>query len=471
MMLAGWLARSGIQAMVVDGKAGPTDETRAVGIQARTLELWDRLGITERALEQGRIAEGINLWVKGRRVARLPMTEIGKGMSPHPYMFLLGQDRTERLLLAHFEENGGAVRWETEMQALTQDGQGAVATLRHQGKETKVRARFVCGCDGARSAVRKAIGVEFAGGTYDSTFYVADVTARGGLVEGELNVGLFADRFMAFFPLKEADRYRYIGLLPSGLQREEAGPEDVIPDAERLMGAKFEGVRWFSTYRVHHRVAEKFQVGRVFLVGDAGHVHSPVGAQGMNTGLQDAVNLAWKLAEVIRYDADERLLATYEEERLPFAQSLVKTTDRAFTGVISPSPFARFLRLQIAPRLVPLIWRLPVVRQALFGVVSQTGITYADYSLSTGPGAGARMPWFPGRYKGERADRWSLHMFGDEPPEAEPWARRHGMGIANWKGENPQTVLVRPDGYIGYSSPTFAPKALEEYLHKVVGRA
>jgi 2-polyprenyl-6-methoxyphenol hydroxylase-like FAD-dependent oxidoreductase len=403
-------------------------------------------------------------------VARVPISEIGKGMSPYPYIFMLGQDRTERLLLAHLEEHGGAVQWETELRGLAQDEHGAVATLRHGGKETKVRARFVCGCDGARSAVRKSIGVEFAGGTYDSTFYVADVTARGGLVAEELNVGLFADRFMAFFPLAEADRYRYIGLLPPGLQREDAKPEDVIPEAEQLMGAKFDEVRWFSTYRVHHRVAAKFQMGRIFLVGDAGHVHSPVGAQGMNTGLQDAINLAWKLAEVLRYHAAEKLLATYEEERLPFAQSLVKTTDRVFTGVTSGSPLAKFFRLRLAPVLVPLVWRLPVARHALFGLVSQIGVTYADSTLSEGPGAGARMPWLPGRYKGERSDRWSLHMFGDEPPEAEAWARSRGMGIANWKGEQPQTVLVRPDGYIGYSSPNFDPKALDRYLTDVVGR-
>lgn len=471
LMLAGWLARSGIQAMVVDTKSGPTDETRAVGIQARTLELWDRIGITERVLAEGRVSEGLNLWVAGRRVGRVPISEIGKGVSAYPYIFLLGQDRTERILLAHLEEHGGAVRWQTELKGLVQDGQGSVATLRHNGKDEKVRARFVCGCDGARSAVRKAMGVEFTGGTYENTFYVADVTATGNLVAGELNVGLFGDRFMAFFPLREENRYRYIGLLPPGLQREEATAEDVLPEAERLMGAKFESVRWFSTYRVHHRIAEKFQVGRVFLVGDAGHVHSPVGAQGMNTGLQDAINLAWKLAEVIRYQADERLLETYSEERMPFAQQLVKTTDRAFSQVISPSPFARFLRLKVVPFVIPKVLRLGFAQRMMFGLVSQTGISYADSRLSSGPGAGERMPWFPGRYKGERADRWSLHMFGDEPPEAEPWARSHGMGIANWKGENPQTVLVRPDGYIGYSSPMFDRKALEEYLRDVVGRA
>lgn len=470
LMLAGWLARSGIQAMVVDAKSGPTDETRAVGIQARTLELWDRLGITERVLAEGRISEGLNLWVAGRRVGRVPLAEMGKGVSPYPFIFLLGQDRTERILLAHLEEHGGTVNWETELRGLAQDGQGSVATIRKGGKDTKLRARFVCGCDGARSAVRKAIGVDFAGGTYDSTFYVADVTARGNLVAGELNVGLFGDRFMAFFPLKETDRYRYIGLLPPGLQPEGAKAEDVLPDAERLMGAKFESVRWFSTYRVHHRVAEKFQVGRVFLVGDAGHVHSPVGAQGMNTGLQDAINLAWKLAEVIRHQANERLLETYAEERMPFAQQLVKTTDRAFSGVISPSPLARFLRLKIVPFLAPKLLRLPFARQALFGLVSQTAISYAESRLSSGPGAGERMPWFPGRYKGERADRWSLHMFGEEPPQAEPWARAHDMGIANWKGEQPQAVLVRPDGYIGYSSPVFDPGALDAYMRDVVGR-
>ncbi|MGV3618690.1 MAG: FAD-dependent monooxygenase [Fimbriimonas sp.] len=471
LMLALWLAQSGIKAMVVDAKKGPTDETRAVAIQARTLELWDRMGVTQSVLPKGRVAEGLTFWSGGRKVGRAPVGEMGKGVSPHPYIFMLSQDQTERVLFTHLQANGGDVQWETTLTALKQDGQGATATITTNGKPTQIRARFVCGCDGARSATRKAIGVDFPGGTYENIFYVADVTARGGVVPGDVNVAMFGDRFMAFFPLAGEDRYRYIGLLPPGMTREGATFEEIMPEAQRLMGTTFDEVRWFSTYQVHHRVAEKFQVGRVFLVGDAGHVHSPVGGQGMNTGLQDAANLAWKLVEVIRHGANERLLETYAEERMPFAQSLIKTTDRAFEGIISPKPWARFLRLRLAPTLFPLAMRIPAVRHALFMRVSQAGISYGGDTLAVGPGAGERMPWFPNRYKGERSDRWSLHIFGPEPAGAEAWARAHGMGIANWPQENPQAVLVRPDGYIGYSSPNFVPKELEAYLRDKVGRS
>jgi 2-polyprenyl-6-methoxyphenol hydroxylase-like FAD-dependent oxidoreductase len=466
-MLAGWLARCGVIAKVVDAKSGPTDETRAVGIQARTLELWDRLGLTEQVLPHGRIAEGMTLWSRGRKAGRAPLGEMGKGLSPHPYLFLMGQDQTERFLLAHLEEHGGSVEWKTELTGLALEGGRAIATL---NAAKKVQARFVCGCDGARSAVRRAIGVGFPGGTYESLFFVADVTARGGIVPGEINVALFEERFLTFFPLAEPDRYRFVGLLPPTLTAENASPETVLPDARRLMRAEIEDVRWFSTYRVHHRVADRFQVGCAFLLGDAGHVHSPVGAQGMNTGLQDAANLAWKLAEVLRHGANERLLTTYETERIAFAQSLVKTTDRIFSAAVGRSSTARFTRSVLIPRLFPALMRLPFVRRAGFGVLSQIDVSYPDSPLSVGPGAGERMPWHEFRYKGERPDRWSLHIFGPEPAGAEAWAKARGLGIATWANEQPQAVLVRPDGYIGYSSPAFEAKALDGYLRDVVGR-
>ena len=247
-------------------------------------------------------------------------------------------------------------------------------------------------------------GDRFPGGTYDHLFYVADVEARGAAMNGELHVALDTSDFLAVFPLKEDGHARLIGTVRAGAEhlQENLSWSDVSTRVIEWMRIDVERVNWFSTYRVHHRVADRFRKGRAFLLGDAAHIHSPVGGQGMNTGIGDAVNLAWKLAAVLNGRADRSLLDTYEPERIAFARRLVATTDRAFTGVTSDGAIARRVRLHVVPAVVPMIFGFAVTRRFMFRTISQTAVNYRGSRLSEGRAGtvhgGDRLPWVaPGR--------------------------------------------------------------------------
>lgn len=243
------------------------------------------------------------------------------------------QRRTE---LLHFEQHDGGVR----------------ATLRRpDGSEEVCDAVYLAGRDGASSAVRQQLGIGFPGGTYSGLFYVADVEATGPATDDELHVDLEEADFVLVFPLKGKGRVRLVGIvrdLPDH-GRGDLTFDDVKGQAVGHPKLAISRVNWFSTYRVHHRVADRFRDGRVFLLGDAAHIHSPVGGQGMNTGIGDAVNLAWKLAAVLAGGAPDALLATYERERIAFARRLVATTDRVFTLVTKRGLVARFVRTRLVP--------------------------------------------------------------------------------------------------------------------------
>ena len=192
------------------------------------------------------------------------------------------------------------------------------------------------------------------------TFYVADVEASGAVADGELHVALDDADFLAVFPMKGAGRVRLVGAVrPEASGNESLTWADVGQGVMTRLNIMVGQVNWFSTYRVHHRVANQFQRGQVFLLGDAAHVHSPVGGQGMNTGIGDAMNLAWKLAAFIHGQADIRILTTYEPERIAFARQLVQTTDRAFTFVTDDGLVARWVRLRLVPRILPPSFRSP----------------------------------------------------------------------------------------------------------------
>lgn len=463
LMLGVWLATAGIRARIVDPKPGPTPETRAVGVQARTLELWDRLGIVDRALERGHRTLDARLWVRGKEAARVHFGDIGKGLSPFPFVFTLGQDQTEAMLYERLCELGGQVEWGTRA-AKVDDGRVTLASDR--GEET-AEFEFIVGCDGASSMVRHATGLGFPGGTYEAKFYVADVDAAGGVAPGELNLALFEDRFLAFFPLKETHRFRLVGLLDPRIDADKATIDDVRPEVERLTRTALTNVRWFSVYKVHHRVVERFSKGRLFLVGDAAHVHSPVGAQGMNTGLGDATNLAWKLVEVVKHGADPRLLDTYDAERRPFAESLVATTDRLFELVVRQTRLARFVRLNVFPKLISVLLRVPPIRRTLFERISQILIEYRTSPLSLGQAGrfigGDRLP--PELAGG--GVEWRL--VGPETAEARAWCQSRSIDF-RVEPSISETLLVRPDGYLGCVLPNFDGDALDRYLDERVGR-
>ena len=247
----------------------------------------------------------------------------------------------------------------TELLGFEQAEGRMIARLqRPEGDQETCAAAFIAGCDGAHSTVREALRIGFPGGVYEHLFYVADVDAGGATMNGELHIALDETDFLVVFPLKGEGRARLIGTVRQEGEhpREDLSWNDVNQRVLGWISIDVKRVNWFSTYRVHHRVAGHFRQGSAFLLGDAAHIHSPVGGQGMNTGIGDAVNLAWKLAAVLHGRAGVSLLDSYEPERIAFAQRLVATTDQAFTAVTSSGAIARFVRLHIVPLLLAPIY-------------------------------------------------------------------------------------------------------------------
>src|SRR5439155_26032059 len=287
----------------------------------------------------------------------------------------------------------------TELMRFIEEGDCVTARLRGpDGHDEECEATYIAGCDGARSLVRETLGTGFSGGTYRQVFYVADVEAAGPSIDGELHADLDEADFLAVFPLAGEGRARLIGTVRD--ERADRADtlkfEDVSNRAIHHLKVDVRRVNWFSTYHVHHRVAEHFRKGRAFLLGDAAHIHSPAGGQGMNTGIGDAINLAWKLAAVLAGNAPDRLLDSYEAERIGFARRLVATTDRVFSFVTAEGRIADILRTRVAPVLFPRVISFEVVREYIFRTVSQITLNYRDCPLRAGsachvPG-GDRLP-------------------------------------------------------------------------------
>ena len=386
----------------------------------------------------------------------------GDGLTPHPYIFTLEQSRNEELMLAHLHEQGGQVEWRTALESWEADGDGIVAALSSAGGEREVRARYLCAADGASSPVRDGMGVSFEGSTNPHRFYVADVFASGSLGQGDFNMMLATGTLAVVVPMQEEGRWRIIGVVPEeALTKDDPSFEDVRPILRENFGVEVSEVRWFASYQVHHRVAGSFRQGPAFLLGDAGHIHSPVGGQGMNTGLCDAHNLAWKLAMVTSGRCGDELLDTYDAERRPFAEGLIRSTDRAFGLATSDNPLLAALRGRVIPELMPHLAKTPTVGPRFFGLISQTHVEY-DSVL----GEGRRLPWSGDNFEALHSARPQLHFYGQAPEDAREWLRR-GQGLVelcefSW-GEGAEKAglkrdaayLVRPDGYVSLEMDPF----------------
>jgi len=495
LMLANQLARRGVRPLIIDRHSGPAQQSRAVVVQARTMEIYAQLGIVEKAIEQGLEGTGFNMWSQGRWRAKIPFGDIGKGLSPFPSLLVLGQDDNELIMGAHLKGLGVEVQWNTELVAFTQQPGHVDATIRQpDGKTRAITARYVAGCDGARSPVRELSRIGFPGAPYEHVFYVADTEANGSMVPNEVNVYLWRDGFHLFFPMRGKDRWRVIGILPEELRgRDDLVFAEVEPSIRDEAGANlsFKACAWFSTYRIYHRAAEKFQDRRIFLLGDAAHIHSPAGAQGMNTGLQDAYNLAWKLALVAQGRADERLLATYAAERMPVAQRLLKSTDRLFTLFVSKGLFGMLLRTRLAPRFLAFGMTVERVRRLAFYTISQIGIHYRRSSLSKtlvgvaerAPQAGDRFPWLQLGFQpnGQVEDlyrrlddlHFNLIVTGQAAPTVSGDLVRVHAATANAANATelarvgiagPAYYLLRPDGHVGLAGTLFDASVMSRYL-------
>jgi 2-polyprenyl-6-methoxyphenol hydroxylase-like FAD-dependent oxidoreductase len=500
LMLANQLARRGIRPLIIDRHPGPSLQTRALGVQARTLEIYAKLGIADRAIELGKRGNGAHLWSGGREIGSVSLSDAGGKSTPYPYILVLGQDDNERLMGEKLRELGVEVQWNTELLALEQHASHVIATLKSpDGSTRKITAAWVAGCDGARSAVRTLNGIEFPGAPYEHVFFVADVTATGRMAPDEVNVYLWRAGFHLFFPMRGTNHWRIVGIVPPQLrERKDLNFESVMPSLSGEAGTSLsiQACSWFSTYRIHHRAAARFRDRRCFLLGDAAHVHSPVGAQGMNTGLQDAYNLAWKLALVVQGKAGAALLDSYQAERLPVAQRLLDTTDRGFRLVVSDSPWAGLLRTQVLARIMAFAVNRRRVQKLAFRIVSQTGIHYRRSPLSLAldalskqaPQAGDRFPWMklqleaggPVQDLFQALDdtRFNLLVFGQAVPptlrasdvllqvHAIPVTAGNEAEQARVHVPRPAFFLLRPDGHIGLCGGVLDVDAVRRYLHR-----
>jgi 2-polyprenyl-6-methoxyphenol hydroxylase-like FAD-dependent oxidoreductase len=483
LVLALWLTKLGVKVRIVDKTAEPGTTSRALAVQARTLELYRQLDLADAVVERGHKVPAVNLWVKGKPTAHLPFETIGSNLTPYSFLQIFPQDQHERLLIERLEALGVSVERQTELVRFDAEGHRVIAYLGGPGgAEDVCEASYIAGCDGARSIVREAIGTGFPGGTYRQVFYVADVEASGPAVNGELHVDLDEADFLAVFPLAGKGRARLIGTV-----RDERADhadnlkfEDVSDRAIDHLKVQIDKVNWFSTYHVHHRVAEHFRKGRAFLLGDAAHIHSPAGGQGMNTGIGDAINLAWKLSAVLAGRAPDRLLDSYEDERIGFARRLVATTDRAFSFVTAGGPIANVVRTRIAPLLITTVTEFEAAREFIFRTVSQIGLNYRSGPLSVGSAGhvhgGDRLPWvsIEGRdnYASLAAIAWQVHVYGLASAELAAWCADHDvpLHVFDWRCEHHAAglardalYLLRPDTYVALADLSGETDAIDCY--------
>ncbi|KAN0078685.1 FAD binding domain containing protein [Elaphomyces granulatus] len=516
---------------IIDKYAATVSTSRALLTHARTLELYRSFNLTDELLSHGYKVPAVNLWVRGKHQAKMPLSVVGKELTPYPFLFVLAQDRHERILERALNEHGAFVERGVELVDFEdQDSHISAHLLRRNGpnnnntnghgtednynEETDTEiceTAYLVGCDGAHSAVRHGMKINFEGAPYKQLFYVADIETdshgQSPVINGEVHLAFKGADFVLFFPYDDKHRCaRLIGMLNPGktdnennkpaADREYSFDDDVAPRVRNILDLNVVKVNWFSTYRVHHRVADQFRTGRVFLAGDAAHIHSPVGGQGMNTGVGDTINLAWKLASALKghttdSTADERLFDSYNIERRAFALQLVHTTDRVFTFATAEGLFADTIRNWIVPTVVPSLFAFQGVREFMFRSVSQTRITYRNSPLAEEPRgtdpvqSGDRLPWVvissnkqEGRdnnYDTFNAVKWQVHVYGTPTESLRQWCGRKEieLDVFDWdekykaSGLGRDTVyLLRPDQYIAMIALS-GPRAAEEATERL----
>jgi len=496
LSLACQLIRYGIDFVILDKKETTTPHSKAIGVQARTLEIYEQIGLAEDLIAKGAIAEKARMVVGGEVRGEVEFDEIGKGLSPYPFVLLVEQGKHEKILYDFSKAHGKEVLWSAELESFTQDASGVKANIKNATGETEtIEAKFLVGCDGAKSPVRHALGLKFAGSTFERMFYVADVEIDWDFSHDALMVFLMKNNLLAFFPMIGEKHWRIVGTFPEEFEKDEGEAlyeeieEQIKKDAE--LDLDITNVNWFSTYKVHTRHVNKFSSGRCFLAGDAAHIHTPAGAQGMNTGIQDGYNLAWKLAMVLKEKASDKILETYNEERLENAENLLKTTDRFFNLVASPEPVLSYLRMHVFPFIAGAAFSIDAVKKFVFPRISQIAINYRHSSLSVNEEdfsveAGDRMPYFSvggaSIYDRLHEPKFHLLTFFDgqnklrdlqaELVEYADFVDFHTLplypGIAEIFGSNESfNVLLRPDNDIGFISEEVSAEGLKKYLTEI----
>ena len=403
LTLAVELARRGLPFRIIDREVERTKTSRAIGTQARTVEVFRLMGIPETALEPAARPRALRFAERERTLARITF---GDGSPGAPRLISMDESDTERVLEQRLEQLGGRVERSTQFLGFRVDDERVIATLQGPAGTSEIEARFLVGADGAHSTVRREAGIGFAGAAYLERFLLADLDLDWDLTHDEGHIWIGDDGLVAAVPLPGERRYRVIVPLPPAYAAKEYESEaEIAAEAEALLGQRT-GVSlrrignpiWASAFRIQRRQADRYRRGPVFLAGDAAHVHSPVGGQGMNMGIQDAFNLGWKLALAARDQAAPGLLDTYQAERHPVARGVLQGTHLGTRLFLAQNPLMRVVREQAVPAIV----NIPLVRRRILAAVSQLAVGYRGSPLSVNV---------------------------DDREEARRWLRRHGRGL------------------------------------------
>jgi 2-polyprenyl-6-methoxyphenol hydroxylase-like FAD-dependent oxidoreductase len=499
LSLACQLIRYGVDFVIIEKNEGITPFSKALGVHARTLEIYEQLNLAQKALEQGIIVGKVRMLESGKVVGEVDLSNIGEGLSAYPFMLVLEQSDNERLLYEYVRQHGRDVLWQHELESFSQDTSSVTAQARNSDGEIETyQSKYLVGCDGPRSPVRDQLGLSFAGSTFERLFYVADVRIDWKFSHDALHVCIAEQGVVAFFPMPGEKRWRIVGAFPEGHEKDEG--EVLYEEIEARIKEEADlelditRVDWFSTYKVHTRHVEKFSSGRCFLAGDSAHIHTPAGGQGMNTGIQDAYNLAWKLALVIAGKANEKILDSYNEERLPNARRLLQTTDRMFNLAAGTDWLVNLIRTTIFPPMAKFILSIDAVKKKFFPLISQIGISYRYSSLSRHDAdrefeikAGDRLPYFlldgHSVYDQLRAPRFHLLTFSHNTADhrtAEEVGTPYVDLLDQYRiplspqivelfgSDKPFQVLLRPDNYVAYITSDTSTTPLAAYLKEVI---
>jgi 2-polyprenyl-6-methoxyphenol hydroxylase-like FAD-dependent oxidoreductase len=468
MTMASELARYGVAVRIVDKAAQRTDKSKALVIWSRTLELLDRGGGSAPFIEAGFKAEAVNFVAGDKGIGRFSMDSV---QSPYPYGLMLPQSETERLLEKRLRELGVAVEREVELTTFTRGADGVAAVLRHvDGREEIVSADWLVGCDGAHSAVRHGLGASFAGETLDSDFMLADIHMRGyPCPDSEISVYWHRDGVFVIFPISPG-RYRIIADLPPSVAAHPPAPTleqvQAIMDRRGPPGLVAFDPIWLAGFRINGRKVSDYRWGRAFLLGDASHVHSPAGGQGMNTGMQDAFNLAWKLALVVRGTCDEHLLDSYSPERSKVGDEVLKAAGRLTAVGTLRNPIAQSVRNLVGH----VMFGLTPVQHALADTMTEVSIGYPESPLNgpclrEGPRPGERIIPIANQLPVGSGSTPLFALFaGRTAATADLLKRFDGLLDSDIRPPFDQggIWLARPDGYVACSSND--PDVVAQYL-------
>jgi 2-polyprenyl-6-methoxyphenol hydroxylase-like FAD-dependent oxidoreductase len=446
----------GIDVRIVDRAPERSLTSRALGIQARTVELLRVRGVGDELVRLGNPAKATALYSDGAKLAAI---ELHRMPSEFNYVLLLAQSDTERLLTEQLNRQGVKIERGVELIALAQRPDGVSAILRSgDGAEETVDASYLIAADGSHSATRKALGLPFTGRSLTHNYVLGDLHLAGDVPHDQLSIFLARNGFLAVFPMGDG-RFRFMATDPDGITGETGDP--TLEDIQRLydrtvhLPAQLYNLNWSSRFRINSRHMTSLRDGRVFFGGDAAHVHSPAGGQGMNAGVQDMINLSWKLAMVLNGQARDELLDTYQSDRLPVIRQLVRMTERATRAFNSTNP----LMHAAITRLAPIVLARSRVQNKAAPRLGQIAASYRDCPIAKGGGrigslrAGDRVPdlCVGDRRLYDLLDLSTLTLFvnrGRIPAACRPWRDVVALRQVSIDDMPSGWLLVRPDGYL-----------------------